>query len=361
MSSTKTLSPAQLEGLQADLDAVRNEVMSTVGERDVAHIRRMIKIARGSAIAGRGLLMFGLDPVTWVLGVAALANAKILENMEIGHNVMHGQYEWTNDPELAGNHYEWDNVCDADNWRHFHNFEHHTYTNVLGKDRDYGYTVLRLTDEQPWKPLYLFQPLSNLVLAFMFQWGVGAHDLESERLFEGKMSLKEFRERAKPFVKKIRRQLVKDYVFFPLIALWNAPRVFAGNLAANMIRNLWSYAIIFCGHFPQGTQTFTIEETENETRGHWYMRQIGGSANIEGGRLFHIMSGHLSHQIEHHLFPDMPAHRYAEIAPRVREICAKYGLQYNSRSFFKQYTSVLARVFRYALPPRTREPALVAA
>jgi hypothetical protein len=30
----------------------------------------------------------------------ALANAKILDNMEIGHNVMHGQYDWTGDPAL---------------------------------------------------------------------------------------------------------------------------------------------------------------------------------------------------------------------------------------------------------------------
>ena len=30
----------------------------------------------------------------------------------------------------------------------------------------------------------------------------------------------------------------------------------------------------------------------------------------------------LSHQIEHHMFPDLPAARYPEMAPRVREICA---------------------------------------
>jgi linoleoyl-CoA desaturase len=114
--------------------------------------------------------------------------------------------------------------------------------------------------------------------------------------------------------------------------------------------------IIFCGHFPEGARVYSREETRHESRGDWYLRQLQGSANIEGGSLFHVMTGHLSHQIEHHLFPDLPAHRYAEIAPRVRAICAKYGLPYNTGSFWQQYGSVLKKIVTYALPQRTAEP-----
>ena len=32
------------------------------------------------------------------------------------------------------------------------------------------------------------------------------------------------------------------------------------------MRNLWSYMIIFCGHFPDGAMHFTEEEIEDETR-----------------------------------------------------------------------------------------------
>ena len=39
------------------------------------------------------------------------------------------------------------------------------------------------------------------------------------------------------------------------------------DFTANIIRNVWSHAIIFCGHFPDQTYTFTQEETEDETRG----------------------------------------------------------------------------------------------
>jgi NADPH-dependent stearoyl-CoA 9-desaturase len=113
---------------------------------------------------------------------------------------------------------------------------------------------------------------------------------------------------------------------------------------------VWAFSIIFCGHFPEGTQEFTAEECEDESRGHWYFRQLLGSANIRGGKLFHIISGNLSHQIEHHLFPDLPANRYQEIATEVEEVCERYGLPYNSRSFTAQLGSTWRKIWRLALP-----------
>lgn len=90
----------------------------------------------------------------------------------------------------------------------------------------------------------------------------------------------------------------------------------------------------------------------NETRGDWYIRQLSGSSNLTGGRLFHIMSGHLSHQIEHHLFPDMPAHRYPQVAPQIQALCRKYGLFYNTGSLFRQYLTVMKRILTHTLPPK---------
>jgi len=355
---TKTrLAPDALARFEAELDALRREVLADIGTRDAAHIRRMRGVVQGSEIVGRGLLMFGIGPVSWVAGVAGLALAKIVENMEIGHNVMHGQYDWMNDPSLHSQTYEWDIVCDGDHWRHSHNVEHHDHTNVLGKDHDYGYGMLRLSAQQKWKPSSLLQPVWYALLALNFQWGVAVHDIKIGRFLKGRMKKAEFAERMRPFLRKAGRQLFKDYVLFPALAFWQWPRVFLGNLAANGIRNLWTNAIIFCGHFTEHAQTFTRREVEEETRGQWYLRQIQGSSNLEGGRAFHWLTGHLSHQIEHHLFPDLPAPRYAEIAPRVREICARYGVFYNTGGFWSQYAGVLARIVRHAWPTRP-EPAL---
>jgi linoleoyl-CoA desaturase len=357
-STARPLPRPAIDAIAAELDAVRAEVVADLGARDARHIRRMIRLARTSAVAGRTLLMVGIDPVSWTAGVAALATAKILENMEIGHNVMHGQYDWMNDPALCSQTYEWDNVCDGDHWRHSHNVEHHTHTNIVGRDRDFGYGFFRLSDAQPWRPHHLFQPVTSGLLALLFQWGVGLHDVELDEWLGGNRSGAETRARLAPFLRKARRQLFKDYVLFPALALANAPRVFAGNLAANAVRNVWSFVVIFCGHFPDGVRTFTVEETRDETRGDWYVRQILGSCNIDGGPVLHVLSGHLSHQIEHHLFPDLPARRYAEIATRVRALCARHGLPYNTGSLWRQYATVVRRLVRHALPEALR-PAFV--
>jgi fatty acid desaturase len=180
-----------------------------------------------------------------------------------------------------------------------------------------------------------------------------------EELAKGETTPKELGKRARPFLTKAAWQLFKDYAFFPALALGNAPRVFLGNLLANGTRNLWTFAVIFCGHFPEGVRVYTEAETEHETRGQWYARQLNGSANIEGSRWLHILTGHLSHQIEHHLFPDIPASRYPEMAPRVQEICARYGQSYNTGSFLRQLSSVIKRIVRLSLPgpkPAAKSP-----
>ena len=166
----------------------------------------------------------------------------------------------------------------------------------------------------------------------------------------GEITLRDKRDTLREIWRKVRRQTLKDYVAFPLLAGPFAPFVFAGNLTANLMRNVWAYTIIFCGHFPEGTQEFTMEETENESRGQWYFRQVLGSANLTGGKFFHVMSGNLSHQIEHHLFPDIPARRYAEIAPEVQEICERYGIPYNKGPLLKQFGTVVRKIIRLSVP-----------
>jgi fatty acid desaturase len=352
---SRILTRSEADAFGRELDALRAEVRADLGQRDVDHIRAVIRTAHRAEAAGRLLLHFGIGPISFVLGSGALGLAKILDNMEIGHNLMHGQYDWTRDPALDSS-YEWDTSCTAADWRHYHNFEHHTFTNILGKDRDVGYGFLRVSPEQRWYPRHLSQPIVATFLAMNFQWGVATHDLRIEEVSSGKQTWAQLRERARPFLRKAGWQLAKDYVVFPALALGNAPRVIAGNLLANLTRNLWTFAVIFCGHFPEGVRIFHQDEVVDESRGQWYLRQLAGSANIEGGSTFHVMTGHLSHQIEHHLFPDIPASRYPEMAPRVRDICERYGQRYCTGGFARQLGSVVGKILRYALPGGERAP-----
>ena len=285
-----------------------------------------MKAQRGLEVAGRALFYL---PPAWPLAVAALSVSKILDNMEIGHNVMHGQYDWMGDPGLNSRMYEWDNVCPSDQWKYSHNYIHHTYTNILGKDRDIGYGILRMDKDQPWHPYYLGNPVYAFLLMVFFEWGVAMHDLEVENIVKGTRKLEENKALHAGLMRKVKRQALKDYLLFPALTGPLFPMTLAGNAVANLVRNVWAFNIIFCGHFPAGVATFSEEECEDESRGHWYYRQLLGSANITGGKLFHVMTGNLSHQIEHHLYPDLPARRYPELAVEVQEICERYGLAYN--------------------------------
>ncbi|WP_051174957.1 fatty acid desaturase family protein [Nocardia exalbida] len=346
------LSPDQIEELGRELDELRAAIVADLGERDREYLYSIIKAQRGFEIAGRGLMYLGFLPPVWLAAVAALSVSKILDNMEIGHNVMHGQYDWMREPGLNSRVFEWDTVCPADQWKHSHNYLHHTYTNIHNKDRDIGYSILRMDEAQEWNVLRLGQPLYAFVLMMLFEWGVMGHDLEVENILAGKKKWPEVKKLLLGQWRKAGKQVLKDYLVFPALTGPLFFHTLAGNVTANLVRNVWAFAIIFCGHFPTGVQTFTEEETAEETRGEWYIRQMLGSANISGSKLFHLMSGNLSHQIEHHLFPDLPASRYPEMAPTVRALCEKYGLPYNTGPLGKQIGSVWKKIFKLALPPR---------
>ncbi|EOM76484.1 acyl-CoA desaturase [Rhodococcus rhodnii] len=344
------LSHAQVEEIGAELDALRDRVVAQLGAEDREYIYKVVKAQRGFEVAGRALLFVGFLPPAWVAGVAALSVSKILDNMEIGHNVMHGQYDWMREPGLNSRVFEWDTVCPADQWKHSHNYMHHTYTNIVGRDRDIGYGILRMDEAQKWNPYYLGNPIWAFSLMMLFEWGVMLHDLEAENVVQGKRTWSDVKPLVKGWWRKAGRQVLKDYVVFPVLSGPLAIPTLVGNATANVVRNVWAYSIIFCGHFPTGVQTFTEDETAEETRGEWYVRQMLGSANISGGQLFHIMSGNLSHQIEHHLFPDIPARRYPQMAPEVRALCEKHGLPYNTGGLTRQVGSVWLKIFRFALP-----------
>ncbi len=360
----------------------------------------MISVERQILVLGRVLLLASRSKTAWVLGTACLGMAKILENMEIGHNVMHGQWDWMNDPDIHSSVWDWDTASTAEAWKHSHNYIHHTYTNILGKDKDLGYEIMRIDPAQKWRPVWLAQPLFNLLLTLLFEWGVALHDMDIEAVRAGEKSWSEVRKDLKGISGKARAQIRKDYVGWPAISAGafalaqlalrgriDQPaesrigrrlrkvsskgrlgatarfadrvlpgvestflRTLAADALANLIRNVWAHAIIFCGHFPDQTYTFTEEEVKDETRGGWYVRQLVGAANIEGSPLFHIISGNLSYQVEHHLYPDMPSSRYSEIAPKIKDICERYELPYNTGRFSKQWYSVHRSIFRLAFP-----------
>ncbi len=463
------LTEEQIEAIGQEFDDLHSEVFADLGDRDAAYIHGIIGLQRRLALLGRVLLAGSQFRPLWLAGTTTLSLAKILENMEIGHNVMHGQWDWMNHPEVNSVNWDWDTASSKEAWKHSHNYIHHSFTNIRGIDKDLGYEIMRIDPHQPWHPVYLFQPLYNLALMFLFEWGVAVHDMDIEAIRAGEKELSEVKKDLANIWGKARTQVTKDYIAWPLASAGIAASVEAvrlligldpdalrpskrtrterakrrlgharakakgrplfdhsaaallsglltgsfergrtafdpaalrpgrkaaarrkvkhawgkatprpvrselaqplltarraykatvwANVVANIVRNVWSHSIIFCGHFPDQTYTFSQSEVENETPGGTYIRQLVGAANIDGGPVFHVLSGNLSYQVEHHLYPDMPSTRYGEIAPRVREICERYGLPYNTGPFSQQLYMVHRTIARLAFPggkPRSK-------
>ncbi len=346
------LTDADVSELGRELDAIRRDIEESRGQADADYIHRAIRIQRALVASGRVTLFASAFPPAWVAGATMLGLAKIIENMELGHNVIHGQWDWMNDPEIHSSNWEWDTACPSDQWKHSHNFVHHKYTNVVGKDNDVGYGILRVTRDDKWHPVNLGQPVYNALLAMLFQYGVALHDLDLGAIRKGRKPLDEAKRQLRQIGRKIGRQTAKDYVVFPLLTGPQFVSTVTANAAANLMRNLWSYTVIFCGHFPDGAEKFTSEMQENETPHEWYLRQMLGSANFKAGPLLAFMSGNLCYQIEHHLFPDLPSNRYAEISVRVKALCEKYELPYTTGTLAGQYVKTLRTIWKLSLPDR---------
>ena len=231
------LSDDDIENLGRELDAIRQQVLDSRGERDAVYIRNVIDFQRKLELASRAVLLFSLFPPAWLAGTVGLSVAKIVENMEIGHNVMHGQWDWMRDNKIHSTTWEWDNASPSDMWKHSHNEIHHTYTNVVGKDEDLGYGIMRVDEDQRWMPFYLAQPLWNLINACFFQYGIAAYDLKIGKYLKGKTDKEEFRRQSKNVLAKIRRQMTKDYVLHPLLSGPSAVTTLTANLTANLVRN----------------------------------------------------------------------------------------------------------------------------
>ncbi|MEB3967520.1 fatty acid desaturase [Mycobacterium ulcerans] len=348
------LTDADIENLAIELDAIRQDIEDSRGERDARYIRRTIAAQRALEVSGRLMLAASSRRSAWWAGALTLGVAKIVENMEIGHNVMHGQWDWMNDPEIHSSSWEWDITGASKHWRYTHNFVHHKYTNILGMDDDVGYGMLRVTRDQRWKRYNIFNLVWNTLLALGFEWGVALQHLEIGKLLKGRLDRDTAKTRVREFSRKAGRQVFKDYVAFPALTSVSPGATYrstlTANVTANVLRNVWTNAVIFCGHFPDGAEKFTKADMVGETKGQWYLRQMLGSANFEAGPALRFMSGNLCHQIEHHLYPDLPSNRLAEVSVRVREICDKYDLPYTTGSFLVQYGKTWRTLAKLSLP-----------
>ena len=255
------LTPEQLQQFGEEMDAIRQRIIADLGEEDASYIRDIVKKQRQLELAGRALM---LPPARMAVG--GRRPERLQDPRQHGDRAQRDARSVRLDgrprPELA--HVRVGHRVPQLPVEVLHNYIHHTFTNILGKDRDVGYGILRMDEDQKWHPYYLGNPLYAFLLMVFFEWGVALHDLEVENIVSGKRSLEDNKPLYPGLLRKIRRQAVKDYVLFPALTGPLFPLTFTGNALANLVRNVWTFNIIFCGHFPSGAETFTEEECQDE-------------------------------------------------------------------------------------------------
>jgi NADPH-dependent stearoyl-CoA 9-desaturase len=200
------LTREQIDAIGDAFQKIGDDVRADLGEADALYIRSLIEFHRRLAALSRIVLMASTYPPAWLLGTTGLSVAKIIENMELGHNIMHGQWDWMNDPGIHSSSWDWDNVSPAAAWKHSHNYLHHTYTNIVGLDKDVGYEIMRVDPKQAWHPVYLLQPFYNVLLMLFFEWGVALHDLDFEAIRKGTRSSSAVTSRTRRTPTRRRRQ-----------------------------------------------------------------------------------------------------------------------------------------------------------
>lgn len=354
------LEPRDLQAFGAEIDAVRTRIEAEIGADDVAYIKRVALFSRAMEVAGRGLIHFSFEPVSFGLGVLALAVHKQLHGAEVGHTVLHGAFDRLPGAErFQSKGYWWESPIDEQSWHEGHNIRHHQYTNVVGKDPDCRYGTIRLNERVPhesfhehqaWHPLFIWPSFSfNMAMHFS-----GMIDLYTRRA--GDFDFIEDRSRAtvirthRRALRKLLPYWGKEYVLFPALAGPMFWKVALGNWLAEVLRSVYSAATIFCGHVGEQTRDYD-PQTRARSRAEWYAMQVEAANDFEVPLPISILCGTLDRQIEHHLFPRWPTNRLREVAPEIRRICERHGVRYQSAPWGTTLRSVFRRIRQLGRAP----------
>jgi fatty acid desaturase len=356
------------ELIEAEFEAIKARYRAKLGPADVAYIQGVRRTSRAAEVVGRGLLWVGHDPFTFGLGMLFTWLHRNLESIEIGHNVLHGQYDYFPEiPQFHSHNFKWKAPVDEEGWRREHNGQHHVHTNVYEKDPDLNHGFLRMNDKLPWNKHHRTQLLTYLFLAYP----VMLYSFNSQNLgFTEKFREQAFprgnegyalvhpggdeRARVKRHRLAVARVVAKEYVLMPALALvtgYSALRVALGNLIADALNSYWIALTIQATHLTEPLQS----DTSLGHKGRWYLSQLDSTVNFKGSRRMSILWGHLNYQIEHHLFPDIPARHYPDMAREVKGVCAKYGIPYKCNATWGQairnYLSVMWKFGRQPAGP----------
>lgn len=357
------LTDEDLKAFAKELDLLKKEIESQLGQEDIDYVLTVDKISRYTEILGRLLLHFSLDIVSWSIGVFLLYVHFQINNLEIKHHALHGAYDRF--PEIERFHSDTfisNSPVDEEAWKYRHNHLHHSYTNQIDKDPDITFGIFRFTDLVDKQFFHLFQPfllflnmlgsdhnlnmVSNDLYTFVNRLIIPGYEKLEYAGVKDNYTFESFVESLKKASRKAIPYVAYNQILFPMLAgPFGWLKVSAGTNLAMVLRNVASGLAFYTGHMTEGVKHFNWRPSN---RAEWYVQQIEGSSNVSSDRFFSVLVGHLNYQIEHHLFPKLTPNRLEEISPKVKEICEKYGVNYNTGTPVNQVLSVFKNAFKHS-------------
>lgn len=353
--------PEKFEAFGREISAIGDEAKSKIGAEDVAYAKKLKTLSRRTEALGRALIHFSIDPLTWSAGVFSLWIHHQLETIEIGHSALHGAWDGLQGAEaFYSSAFHWVMPTDEAAWKREHNILHHQYTNIVGKDPDLNYGSIRVAEQTRWWPHNLVQFLQFFWSAPIFTWVIAVHatgltdlthvpgdDTYANVLPDKKPKTvwKAFRQTAR----KMAKYSAYEFGLWPVLAGPFWWKVLAGNLTAETLRNIYTCATIYAGHFGDDMAYFD-KDFQAKGRGEWYKAQIEASHDYVVPGPVSLLCGALDYQIEHHLFPKLPPNRLREIAPKIEAVCKKYGVHYHRSDWGRTLKSSLKRILKMSVP-----------
>ena len=367
LTAKTTIDQASITSLSEDLQALYDETRALMGEEDLAHIRKVAAYSRAIKNRSRELIQKGGSPDALKHGIVLYMMHTLLEFSELGHNIMHGSYDnLPNVGEFHSDKWDWDFVTSIKEWKVMHHQNHHPFTNIVGKDHDLGYSVLRLYPTQNWYGHHSLQPaLMSVFLLHIYHFSL--YTATSAARVEGRkvLSFETFR----ATFDLARKHALQNYIKEPVEAGPRFLQTLIGNYLGTTLGYDLTFLILALEHHSPNVQVFP-DPGPTESRDGYFRRQLLGTTNFvpmpeldsffeailekevdfPERPSFEVFYGGLTTHIEHHLFPDLPCNRQRDIAPKVREICAKHGLPYNVTTFEVIVPEILRNFFRWAIP-----------
>ncbi len=358
--------------LQIDIEQIKSEIGAPCQE-DFEHLLKLERWGRALTFGGF-YLMFVISALEltghmttllfWVMATISailMGIGNMSRWMNVAHPVLHGAYDKVpNVPEKytksgfakgKRKYIDWLDWIRPEAWAYEHNIMHHYH---LGEELDPDSVEINMQKITSLNMPIIFK--YAFVYLMVFTWKFIYYAPNTLRILENKERRKQGLDDLddiyySPFKKNGLKlwthyflpYALVQFAFLPLLflplgleAVFNA---FIILVLAELVANAHSFFVILPSHSADDIYRF---ETPHKSQGEFYLRQIMGSVNYTTGTdRLDFMNGWLNYQLEHHLFPNIPLSQYQKMQPIVKELCAKYNLEYRQEGVFTRVNKTI--------------------